>query len=257
MITKPYRAALFIDFENLYQTLKDLSRQGRGDFGESPKIDFEYLAAQIQDQYGALEQDDFIVAGNFSHYNQQLGGLNRVATIVNTDSFLPRPVRKQDQKTPGKRYVIRNYADMVLAFEVGRHLETHPADIYIFVAGDAAFSAVGRMVQEKYGKPVEFILPNFRRGRVLKALFTCHSFSDFQPTITPQMPEAAMAPAEEEETLTPTDEIVEWVRMLRRELSTAIPAGLVQALLRPSRAQPLLDRGKTTAAPGEIRTPMA
>ena len=120
------RVALFLDFENLYATLKRRTKGPEHPYGLSPKLDFERLVAYIEEHYGTLAPEDFIVVANFSHYNPQIGGLNRVATVINAQSFMHPRVRRQRQRSPGKRWVIQNYADMRLAFELGRHVSTRP-----------------------------------------------------------------------------------------------------------------------------------
>ena len=84
------RVAIFMDYENLISTLKHKSQKGNGDFGVSSPINFEAFANYISANFGSLEKSDFIVAANFAHYNQQLGGLNRIATLIDVDSFEAR-----------------------------------------------------------------------------------------------------------------------------------------------------------------------
>jgi hypothetical protein len=245
MSARYHRIALFLDFEILYSTLKSKSSSGIGDFGESPKIDFEYLVEYIHLNYGILEVEDFIVAANFSHYNQQLGGLNRYATALKTNSFEPREIRKLTQRNAGKKHVIRNYADMALAFEAGRHIETRPADFYLFITGDTAFAAVATLIQENYKKQVEFILPDEDKAYTLRELFPCRPFSEFQPVPEILTAPAEVEPNEELESNQPFRELLETLTFLRRELSTAIPADLIKAILGPSTSSRLLGHARS------------
>lgn len=240
-----HRIALFLDFENLYSTLKSKTSRGIGDFGESPKIDFEYLVEYIHLNYGILEAEDFIVAANFSHYNRQLGGLNRYATALETDSFEPRAIRKRTQRSSGKKHVIRNYADMALAFEAGRHIETRPADFYLFITGDAAFAAVATLIRENYKKQVEFILPDPDSAYLLRELFPCRPFAEFQPEPETHAALTEEDPDEEPDSVQPFRDLLETLIFLRRELSTAIPADLIKAILGPSTSQRLLDHARS------------
>ncbi|MCJ7626503.1 MAG: NYN domain-containing protein [Anaerolineaceae bacterium] len=240
-----HHIALFLDFENLYSTLKRVSSRGIGDFGASPKIDFEYLVEYIHLNYGILEPEDFVVAANFSHYNSQLGGLNRYATTLEMDSFEPREIRKQTQRSPGKKHVIRNYADMALAFEAGRHIETRAADFYLFITGDGAFAAVATRIRENYKKQVEFILPDPDSAHLLQELFPCRSFSEFQPVPETHAVTAEEEPDEEPEPTRLFKDLLDTLVFLRRELSTAIPADLIKAILGPSTSQRLLGHAQS------------
>ncbi len=243
MKVNPSRVALFLDFENLYQTLNALAQQDSTALEIAPRIDFEYLVAYIHQRYGLLEPEDFIIAANFAQYNMQLGGLNRLATSIDLENVLPRSLRKEQQKLDGKKQTVHHYAGMALAYAAGQHIETRSADIYLFITGDGSFAAAGSLIQQQ-GKLVEFILPDMERGSVLKAIFTCHPFSDFQPAPgKTTMEENAEKPAQR--AAGKTEEIVGWVQQLRRELHTAIPLELVLAMLDDGSQRRLLDRARS------------
>jgi hypothetical protein len=247
MTAKEIRAALFVDFENLYATLKRKLRQGEGDFGISPYLDFEYLVEYIHTHFGQLLVEDFIVAANFAHYNQQIGGLNHLATLIKVDSFEPRSARSQDQHSPGKRHVIPNYSDMVLAFEAGRHVMANPADIYLFVTGDASFAAIASAIHDTFHRQVVFILPDIdSAAQILKERFTCLPFVETQPEKNDE--EEGKIEAEINdlvETADPFTGLLLIIKTLRREFSSAIPVELVKAMLGPSSTQPLLEHARS------------
>lgn len=233
-----------MDYENLYSTLKALSIEEPGEFGQSPHIDFDFLVDSIREKFGKLERRDFIVAANFTHYNQQLGGLNRLATLIEVDSFEPRDVRSQEQVTPGKKYVVANYCDMVLAFQVGEHIASHPADLYIFITGDKSFAAVASSVLQA-GKKVLFILPNPETAAVLlKRRFPWAPFSEVQPAISlthiQNTPEV-----EEVEAPDPYTRLRNIITTLRREFSTAVPVELVKVILGYADARRFLERARS------------
>lgn len=250
MIDTPIRAALLVDYENLISTLKHQSQTGNGDFGTAASlIDFEALVGYIRKNYGSLTKEDFIVAANFTHYNPQLGGLNRLATLIELDSFEAREFRSKNQNSAGKRYVVENYADMALAFEAGRHAALHPADIYIFITGDKAFSAVASLIYQKYQREVRFIFPNpDSAGIILKERYIWQSFSETQAISHPPAPDKNDLTSEEipvKIQSDPADQIRELIAALRKEFSTAVPTNIVRAALGPSNAQRLLDRSRT------------
>ncbi len=222
------RVALFLDFENLYTSLKNRTRTPEYPYGLPPKMDFERLVAFIEDRFGTLDREDFIVVANFTHYDPQSGGLNRVATVIDAQSFLHPRVRRRRQPSPGKKWVIHNYADMRLAFELGRHVETRPADLYILGSGDEAFTALGRTLQEM-GYNVIFMVPDLRSPSTDQNILAEFPVFDFLSTqsFTPD------PPAEEEEAPTPPEPdetLVQLVGRLRRAFRSAIPLDLVQAL---------------------------
>jgi hypothetical protein len=248
MVVSEIRAALFVDFENLYATLKRKLHQGEGDFGVAPYIDFEYLVEYIQAHFGRLAIEDFIVAANFAHYNQQLGGLNRLATLVKVDSFEPRQVRSHEQHSPGKRHVIPNFSDMALAFETGQHIIASPADVYIFVTGDASFAAIASAIRDSFHRQVVFLLPDIdSAAQVLKERFTCLPFIEAQPDKR-GADGSAEIPASDEQS-EPDDPFVALltiIKTLRREFSTAIPVDLIKAMLGPTTTQRQLEHARST-----------
>ena len=242
--------ALFVDLENLISTIKHQSQKGIGDFGTQASIDFEALTQYIEKQFGSVNKENFFVIANFAHYNQQLGGLNRMATLINVDSFEAREVRSKHQHSPGKRYVIQNYSDMAIAFQAGIHLANSPADIYIFITGDAAFAAVASMIQERYKRQVHFILPDENKAAAILKRFLCIPFSETQPeriqqrSISEKKDETSTGIPE-----TPSKQntrtIQDAVAQLRIEFRTAIPTMLIRSLIGPKTAQKQLDRART------------
>jgi hypothetical protein len=246
MHNQPPRAAVFLDFENLVSSLKNQSRRGIGDFGTTPDLDFAAFVEHVQSNYGSLDKEDFFAAANFTHYNSQLGGLNRWATILEVDSFEPRAVRQQEQNSPGKRHVIEQYADMVLAFEAGRHIAINPADVYIFISGDKAFAAVADSIRARFHKQVIFFLPDpdHSASLTLKEQFLCLPFEITQPVTAVE--EIPVQVTEIHEGLeNPSNQIKPLVSHLREALSTAIPSDMVRAVLGPGKAQKLLDRARS------------
>ncbi len=243
--------ALFVDLENLVSTIKHQSQEGIGDFGAQASIDFEALVRYIEKQFGSVNKENFFVVANFAHYNQQLGGLNRMATLINMDSFEAREVRSKQQRTPGKRHVIRNYSDMAIAFQAGSHIAGIPADIYIFITGDAAFAAVASLIQERYKRQVHFILPDENRAAaILKERFFCIPFSETQPEPSLPKNEPEGNRDTQIDTISPsvnenTESIKNAVAQLRKEFHTAIPSKLIQSLIGPGTAQQQLARART------------
>lgn len=243
--------ALFVDLENLISTIKHQSQTGIGDFGTQASINFEALIYYIEKQFGDIGKENFFVIANFTHYNQQLGGLNRLATLINVDSFDSREVRSKQQHTPGKRHVIQNYSDMALAFQAGVHIATSPADIYIFVTGDAAFAAVATLIQVHYKRQVHFILPDENKAAaILKERFLYTPFSETQPA--PRMePKNAVENEIIEKVIDqpaandPVEIIRDAVTKLRLEFTVAIPSALIRSFLGTQTAQKILDRART------------
>ena len=222
------RVALFLDFENLYATLKRRTKGPEHPYGLSPKLDFERLVAYIEEHYGTLAPEDFIVVANFSHYNPQIGGLNRVATVINAQSFMHPRVRRQRQRSPGKRWVIQNYADMRLAFELGRHVSTRPADIYILGSGDAAFTALGRTLDEM-GFAVVFMVADLNSPSTdanIREEFAVFDFLSTQEVREEPEPEPEPEPIARE----PANQVAHLVGELRRAFRCGIPVALVRAL---------------------------
>ncbi len=239
------RVALFLDFENLYTTLKRRTVSARNPYGFSPRMDFPALVRYIEARYGTLAREDFIAVANFTHYNPQLGGLNRVATVIDAQSFMGPQVRRRRQPSHGKKWVIRDFADMRLAFEVGRHVATRPADIYILGSGDEAFTALGRTLRD-LGFRVMFLVADTHSSSTDANILEEFDVLDFLVTQPPPEPEetppAEPAAAAEPAPRAPTDTLVALVRTLRRRLSTAIPVNLVVALLGVETGARLLDQ---------------
>ena len=230
------RAALFLDFENLYNALKQRT-VGKTPFGLSPHLEFGHLVAYIEAHYGTLSKEDFIAVANFTHYNPQIGGLNRVATVIDAQSFQNREAKQQQfGRDKGKRFVIHNYADMRLAFEVGQHVATRPADVYILGSGDDAFIAVARTLRQR-GFDVLFLAGDPRTVSLnIQLEFPILDFSETQPP--PEAEEETQPQATASET-TPRDvaeALAGLVGQLRRRFSTAIPVALLEALLGPKEA---------------------
>lgn len=241
------RVAVFLDFENLVSSYKNQTRRGVGDYGTTPDLDFTAFIEHIESNYGSLTKEDFVAAANFSHYNNQLGGLNRYATLLEVDSFEPRAVRQLEQSSAGKRHVIEQYADMVLAFEVGRHVAIQPADIYIFITGDKSFAALADAIRGYYQKQVVFFLPDPDRSAslTLKEQFLCLPFEVTQPREIKLEEPVVVLPSIEQELENPSNRVKPLVTHFREALRTAIPADLLRAELGPSKAQKLLDRARS------------
>lgn len=238
------RAALFLDYENLVATLKKRTADAHHPYGRPPKLDFERLVAFLESRFGALGRSDFIAVANFSHYNRQAGGLNRVATTIHVASFLPRQERRRRQSSPGKRYVYKNYADMRLAMEIGKHLATRPADVYLLCTGDGAFAAVARALQQA-GKRVVFILPQPEMAdSALLHDFEWLDYAEIEATFPLEEPEPeapATPPTPEPDEV---DRFCDVLATLRRALTTAIPVDLMLAIYGPERGQQLLNKAQ-------------
>ncbi len=222
------RVALFMDYENFYTGQRKPSY--RNPYGTPPELDFLLLVEYIEREFGTLRPQDFIVAANFSHFNTQKGGLNKVATIQNLDSFLPREVRARQQSTSGKFHVAKNYADMWLAYEIGRHVQQNPADIYIIASNDKDFLAVGHALQ-KANRRVVFLVPNAETiAQELALQFEWRSAPDIFRQ--PEPPPVEDEPAD----VDPVATVLETLGQLRRTLSAGIPLDLLKALLPPEHA---------------------
>ncbi len=229
------RAALFLDFENIYNALR---RQMPGaqalPYGRPPKLDFERLVRYVEGHYGRLAKEDFIVVANFSHYNAQLGGLNRVATLIDAQSFLHPHARRRRQPSPGKKWVIRNYADMRLAYEIGRHVSTRPADVYIIGSGDESFTAVGRVLRSQ-GREVVFLVASVdlvaedSNLRMEFSLFDFITAGAVRFEAEPE-PEDAEGPAKREEE--DVERLLALLSRLRQTFQCGVPVMLVRALWR-------------------------
>jgi len=235
------RVALFLDFENLYNALKKQRANYRNPYGESPHMDFEQLVEYINENYGELVPRDFIVAANFTHYNQQLGGLNRLATLIDAQSFYPRALqREQFGRGKGRKFVIQQFADMRLAFEIGKHVATHPADIYIIGSGDKAFVAIGRELENE-GYHVVFLVAGADSESVaheIRAEFELLDFTATQKPAEPETPPIPKATPKKPKAKLPEQDVAALVGKLRRELTTAIPLALAEALIgSPAEAQ--------------------
>jgi hypothetical protein len=240
-----YRCALFVDFENLYISIKRDYHDEKEDTRTIPHIDFEYLVKSIERSYGPLEPVDFILVANLSRYGQALSGADKYATLINLDDPAAGNSKKQKDTHPSRNYSIKNYACMMLAFEVGKHIEKVPADFYLFVGTDASLAAVARVIRDSHHRQVEFLLPNPEKTTVLKALFHCRPFMDFQPQPGEKAsPVAGKVPAASIQT-DPTKRLLYLLSSLRREFSTAIPVDLLRALLGPDSSQRLLDRARS------------
>ncbi len=227
------RVALFMDYENFYTSLKE--RSGLNPYGTPPDLDFVQLVAYVEQNFGRLAPEDFIVAANFSHYNEQKGGLNKVATLMHLDSFKPHRLRQRDQPFAGLHHVLKNYVDMRLALEVGRHLAQRPADVYLIASGDGDFVAVAHAILEA-GRRVYFLVPDSNKtAREIREQFAVHE----APMLwLPQEPETPQEPATDEETEAPdpVQTVCDLLGALRREFSAGIPLDLLKVLLPPEHA---------------------
>lgn len=237
------RVALFVDYENLHSALQKGASTSANPFGAAPRINFGALADAIEQRYGALNRGDFVVAANFTHYDQQKGGLNQLARLVNVDSFENRLARRQTQSTPGKKHVVKNFADMRLAFEIGQHAALDPADLYLLLTGDKAFAAVAHILLEQ-GHRVLFILPDLDNAALLiKENFEWVAFADLHPAETRSAPSPVTAPPEPNAPA--PDELaglMEAISAFRQTFSAPVPEAFVRAVLGP-RADELLNKG--------------
>ena len=244
-MTRSYsRVALFLDYENFHQSLKKRSQTASNVYGFTPQLDFEAMFDVINDLYGSLNPADFIVVANFTHYDSQKGGLDRVARLINVDSFETRLTRRETQNTPGKRHVIQNYADMRLAFEIGKHASHQHADLYILCTGDKAFGAVAEGLMER-GHDVLFLLPDpGNAARLIKDHFEWVAYESLpiEQNITSQYTESeSESPSKND----PTDVLVNVVSRLRREFSVGVPLKIIQAMAGPSQSETLLKMGQS------------
>ena len=173
-----HRIALFVDFENLeslYKTKFEKENQ------VAPAVNLEYLYAYVHKYFGILLPDDFIIIADLSHRQQQLGGLEKISKLVAVDQYLPQTGESQAAKTGTKRPTSPHVGPVALAFEAGKHIETRPAEYYLFLSGDPACAAVAAAIRDQHKKQVQFILPDPERASILKALFPILDFADLQP----------------------------------------------------------------------------
>lgn len=221
------RVALFLDYENLILGLKKRSGSSSGPYGVEPRIDFPALVQFICEHFGPLAREDFIAVANFSHFDAQKGGLNQAATLVPVDSFDARKTRQIEQSSPGKKYVVQNFADMRLAFELGKHAAETNADLYILVTGDKAFAAPAQALLQAQRR-VLFLPPVIETAAILiKDNFPCLDFMATQPDFS------ALEQPDESSTNVPGDEVEIFCRAvssLRQEFCTAIPRCLLEAV---------------------------
>ncbi len=223
------RVALFMDYENFYTGLKD--RSGPNPHGIPPTLDFVQLVDFVERQFGHLAPEDFIVAANFSHYDPQKGGLNKVATLLDLDTFLPPGLRGRWQPWRGRHHVLKNYVDMRLALEIGRHLALRPADLYLIASGDGDFVAVAHAIQEQK-RDVYFLPPDIEKtAREIRAQFTCYDAPSIFLKTEPALPQP-----EPDEPADPTETVCTLLGELRREFSVGIPLDLLKVLLPPEQA---------------------
>ncbi len=230
------RVALFLDVENFTSTLKS-----RRQLENKPyKIDYLRLVNYIEEHYGILKAEDFIAVANFSHYDRQEGGLNQVATLIHVDSFEIRQERKVQQPSSGKKYVMKDYSDFRLAYEVGRHTAICPADIYILGTGDKAFTAVSQALLQQ-GFAVLFLIANpLDTALIIKEKY---EYIDYGAIVPPSLPQLEVEPEtvqEEPTAKTPIDALCEHISRLRREFSNPVPIALIKALYGSEHAHKLI-----------------
>jgi len=240
-----YRCALFVDFENLYISLKRQDQDEKGSNRSTLHIDFDYLVKSIDRTYGALEPGDFFLSANLSRFGQALSGIDRYATLINLDDPGTGLTGDQKLRRTAGNFSIKNYACMTLAFEAGKHVEKNPTDFYLFVGTDASLAAIARALRDRHHRQVEFLLPAPEKATVLKALFPCRPFMDFQPQPGKKVPSEEGAALGVISQRDPTLRLLELLSSLRREFSTAIPVDLLKAMLGPASSQRLLDRART------------
>jgi hypothetical protein len=237
------RVALFLDYENLHNTLQKRTSTIEHRFGYSPHLDFKQLVAYIEAEYGPLHKRDFIVVANFTHYDEQKGGLNQVATLIHADSFESRAFRQEHQPAPGKKYVVRNFADTRLAYEIGHHIALRPADLYLIGSNDAALAAVGQaLIQAEI--PVVFLLPEPDKAAIiLKENFDYFAFDSTQALNEPEPETKTDTPPRTE--IDPAEELASIISELRQSLSTPVPISLIEVLYGSEQGLKLLERAQS------------
>ena len=224
------RISLFMDYENVHNTLQKRLRTIQELYGYTPKIDYVQMVDDLSKRYGPLSRGDFIAIANFSHYDGQKGGLNKVAHLVHVDSFETRKVRQTDQPSAGLKFVMKNYADLRLAFEAGRHSASQPAELYIIASGDKIFASVGSALMQQ-GLDVLFLLPDPDSAAIiLKEEFDWLDLMDTQEQTKTDVPAAGQAVEIEGMKKNPVDELCKVISNLRQEYRTPIPQNLIRAI---------------------------
>lgn len=223
------RVALFMDFENFYTSQR--KRTLRNPYGERPRLDFLQLVQFVEKEFGPIAIQDFIAAANFSHYDRQEGGLNKVATIVDLDTFLPRQVRQKRQRHSGKQFVHKQFTDMYLAFLIGEHAATNPADLYILATSDGDFAAVASALEQRNLR-VCFLVPDEK----IVAAEIRERYPIYEAPNIFIEPEPAPEVEPEPETVDPVATVKESLGMLRQQFSAGIPLDLLRAILPPEHA---------------------
>lgn len=238
------RVALFLDYENFHTSLQKAAVTKDNPYGFPPSLDFKQLTVYIHDTFGPIHPNDFIVVANFSHYDSQKGGLNKVATLIHVESFEARSVRSEIQPTPGKKYVIKDYADARLAFEIGRHSAINPAGLYIIGSQDKSMAAVGRALIQKE-IPILFMFTNPNKAaRVLTEEFDWFNFCASQKP--PQHNEESI-PMLKKRSKDPAETLSMIISKLRHELQSPIPTMLIEAMFGEKRGNQLLERAISQA----------
>lgn len=243
---KMLRVAIFMDYENFFNSLKKLNQTLKNVYGYAPKMDFQAFVDAVEREYGVVQPEDFIVVANFTHYDGQKGGLNQVATLIDVDSFEDRATRSELQNSPGKKYVIDNYADARLAYEMGIHFASRPADIYIIASGDKFFMAPAEALQAS-GANVYFLVTDSAKTAIsIKRQFHTILFSDMQPDLKmnkpkPEIKETVVEQSAEEDTV---EHYCVILTKLRRDLHSGIPSTLILSFFEAERAKKLMNKAQ-------------
>ncbi|MCD4753503.1 MAG: NYN domain-containing protein [Anaerolineaceae bacterium] len=240
------RAAIFMDYENFFNSLKKQNKTFQNVYGFAPKLDFIHMVDYIEREIGQIAVEDFIVVANFSHYDGQKGGLNKVSTQIHVDSFEDRITRKEKQRSPGKKYVIDNFADARLAYEIGYHAAKNSADIYIIASGDKFFLAPARALRS-IGVEVYFLVSDVAKTAIMiKQEFPTILFTDTQPNPKKQKENSQengdKGDLRMEET--PVEEFCNLLSNLRQGLRSGIPSTLILSFYPFDNAKRLLNKAR-------------
>lgn len=251
------RVVLFIDYENFTQTLHHRMRAR-----EWANLEFSELLDALEEKFGPVHSSDCIVVANFTHYDSQRGGLNRVATLIHVDSFESRTVRRQTQSSPGKKHVMENAADMRIAYEIGRHVTANPAPLYLICSGDKAFAPVARALIEA-GVAVVFLFPDpYTAAVILKEEFQWVSLEEILPAQDESAALAEGSPGAPSRTspsgvhsTEPAEVLVKVISRFRHEFTAPVPIALIQAMAGPGQAGYLIERARSQGKVDLWRSP--
>lgn len=242
------RTALFIDYENLINTLKSHHAprvQEGSPAGVVPQLDFGRLIEEVQKRYGNLDAEDIIAVGDFHRHSRQSSRLGQIAHLVDINVYESHPARGQTTTKPGAKAFARNAGNVTLAYHVGLHVGRRPADIYLLLSGDSALATVADELL-RLGKQVVFIIPEGSPSSILAERFHCLPLAEMCPIEPPQPQVKEMADSSPGEISSPGEEIISALSALHREFpGSGIPSALLRAMLGPAQAQRLLHRARS------------